>query len=41
MRVEVARTIVATLKAMNPQFPDVDEDELAKFDEMREQLSHE
>ncbi|MEE9310559.1 MAG: PPK2 family polyphosphate kinase [Cocleimonas sp.] len=41
MRVEVARTIVATLKAMNPQFPDVDEDELAKFDEMREQLNNE
>jgi len=35
MRVEVARTIVATLKAMNPQFPDVDKDELAQFDEMR------
>jgi PPK2 family polyphosphate:nucleotide phosphotransferase len=41
MRVEVARTIVATLKAMNPQFPDVDKDELSKFDEMREQLNHE
>ena len=41
MRVEVARTIVATLKAMNPQFPDVDKDELAKFDEMRGQLKGE
>jgi len=41
MRVEVARTIVATLKAMNPQFPDVDKDELAQFDEMREQLNSE
>lgn len=35
MRVEVARTIVATLKAMNPQYPDVVKDELEKFDEMR------
>ena len=41
MRVEVARTIVATLKAMNPQFPDVDKDELAKFNEMRGLLNHE
>lgn len=41
MRVEVARTIVATLKSMNPQFPDVDKEELAKFDEMREQLNNE
>ncbi len=41
MRVEVARTIVATLKAMNPQFPDVDKDELAQFDEMRGLLSNE
>ncbi len=41
MRVEVAKTIVATLKAMDPQFPDVDKDELAKFDEMRAQLKGE
>ena len=41
MRVEVARTIVATLKAMNPQFPNVDKDELAQFDEMRGLLSNE
>ncbi len=41
MCVEVARTIVATLKAMNPQFPDVDKDELAKFNEMRGLLNHE
>ncbi len=41
MRVEVARTIAATLKAMNPQFPDVDKDELSKFDEMRAQLKDE
>ncbi len=41
MRVEVAKTIVATLKAMNPQYPDVDKDELAKFDEMRELLNME
>ena len=39
MRVEVARTIVATLEAMNPQYPDVDKDELAQFDEMRKQLN--
>ena len=41
MRVEVARTIVATLKAMNPQFPDVDKDELEKFDEMQSLLINE
>ena len=41
MRVEVAKTILATLKAMNPQFPDVDKDELAQFDEMRELLNSE
>jgi PPK2 family polyphosphate:nucleotide phosphotransferase len=41
MRVEVARTIVATLESMDPQFPDVDKDELAKFDEMRAQLKGE
>jgi len=41
MRVEVARTIVATLKAMNPKYPDVDEVELAKFDEMRALLDSE
>lgn len=39
MRVEVARTIVATLQAMSPQFPEVDTDELAQFDEMRNQLN--
>ena len=41
MRVEVARTIIATLKAMNPQFPDIDKDVLGEFDEMREQLNRE
>ncbi|MCK5665514.1 MAG: polyphosphate kinase 2 family protein, partial [Thiotrichaceae bacterium] len=41
MRVEVARTIVATLKAMDPQYPDVEEDEIAKFDEMRKILKDE
>lgn len=41
MRVEVARTIVATLKSMNPQFPEVDAEELTKFDEMRVQLNDE
>jgi len=41
MRVEVARTIVATLKTMEPKYPEVDKDELAKFDEMREQLNSE
>lgn len=38
MRVEVAKTIVAALKTMDPQYPDVDTEELAKFDEMRELL---
>ena len=41
MRVEVARTIVATLKAMNPQYPTVDQSELAKFDEIKKQLNGE
>ncbi|MCF6189928.1 MAG: polyphosphate kinase 2 family protein [Cocleimonas sp.] len=41
MRVEVARTIVATLKAMSPQFPDVDKSELVQFDEMRGLLNSE
>ena len=39
MRVEVARTIVATLKSMDPEYPEVDKDELAQFDEMRDQLN--
>ncbi|MCK4494362.1 MAG: polyphosphate kinase 2 family protein [Methylococcales bacterium] len=38
MRVEVAKTIVATLKAMSPQYPEVEKDKLAQFDEVREQL---
>lgn len=38
MRVEVARIILATLKAINPQYPTVNEDELSKFDEIREAL---
>ena len=41
MRVEVARTVVETLKVMNPSFPTVDKDELAKFDEMRDLLEKE
>ena len=38
MRVEVARTIAATLQTMNPQFPVVDEDKIARFAEIRESL---
>lgn len=38
MRVEVAKTIVETLKAMNLEFPKVEKEELAKFDEMRDLL---
>jgi PPK2 family polyphosphate:nucleotide phosphotransferase len=41
MRVEVARTIVATLKSMDPKYPEVDKDELVKFDEMRGLLNDE
>lgn len=41
MRVEVARTIVETLKAMNPSFPTVDDKEVASFKEMRHQLDNE
>ena len=41
MRVEVAKTIVATLKAMSPQYPEVEKDQLAQFNEIREQLIHE
>ena len=41
MRVEVARTIVETLKVMNPNFPTVDRDELVNFDEMRKLLENE
>lgn len=41
MRVEVARTILATLQAMNPDFPTVSEDEKAKFDEIRQSLENE
>ena len=41
MRVEVARTIVETLKAMNPSFPTVDDKEVASFKEMRRQLNNE
>ncbi len=39
MRVEVAKTIVETLRAMNPKYPSVDQDELHKFDEMRALLN--
>lgn len=31
MRVEVARTILETLKSLNPQYPTVDEDEIKQF----------
>ncbi|HIP95518.1 MAG TPA: polyphosphate kinase 2 family protein [Leucothrix sp.] len=41
MRVEVARTILETLKTMSPQYPTVDEKELAKFSEMRQLLKKE
>jgi len=41
MRVEVAKTIVETLKSMNPQYPSVDQDELSKFDEMKSLLNGE
>lgn len=41
MRVEVARTIVETLKSMDPQYPSVDQDELSKFEEMKKQLNGE
>lgn len=41
MRVEVARTILAALKAMNPQYPQVDPKAQSKFDEIRKQLENE
>ncbi len=41
MRVQVARTIVENLRAMNPQFPKVEKKESEKFDEMRRLLDSE
>ncbi len=41
MRVAVARTILDTLNAMNPQYPEVDEKQRSKFDEIRTQLEAE
>ena len=41
MRMNVAKIIVETLQSMNPQFPEVDNKEKAKFDEMRETLNNE
>ncbi|GAA0400013.1 polyphosphate kinase 2 family protein [Cocleimonas flava] len=41
MRVQVARTIVENLRAMNPQFPKVEKKESEKFDEMRRLLESE
>ena len=41
MRVEVAKTIVETLKAMNPQYPTVEKDELAEFEALKAQLEGE
>ena len=41
MRVEVAKTIVETLKAMNPQYPTVDKDELVEFEDLKAQLEGE
>ncbi len=41
MRVEVAQTILKTLQAMNPQFPTVENEELAKFDALRTLLMEE
>lgn len=41
MRVEVARTILSTLKAMNPQYPSVNKKALTKFDEIHQQLESE
>ncbi len=41
MRVQVAKTVLETLKSMNPQYPIVDAKEVAKFDEMRQLLEYE
>ena len=41
MRVQVAKIIVANLKAMNPQYPTADQKEVSQFDEMRETLNNE
>ena len=41
MRVQVARTVVENLKAMNPQFPKVEKKESEKFDQMRSLLENE
>ena len=41
MRVEVARTILTTLQAMNPDFPTVGEEERAKFATIRQSLESE
>lgn len=41
MRVEVARTILTTLQAMNPDFPTVGEEEKAKFAKIRQSLESE
>lgn len=38
MRVEVARTILATLQAMNPQYPSVSKKSSNEFEEIRQQL---
>ncbi len=41
MRVQVAKTIVENLRAMNPQFPKVEKEESEKFDKMRSLLESE
>ena len=41
MRWQVARIIRKTLEAMDPRYPQVEADELQRFDEMRHRLDHE
>ena len=41
MRMTVAKIIVETLQSLNPHFPEVDEKERSKFDEMRSLLESE
>ena len=41
MRVQVAKTLVENLRAMNPEFPTVQKKELDQFDEMRSLLENE
>lgn len=41
MRVQVAKIIVANLKAMDPQYPVADQKEVDQFDEMRSALNNE